>query len=92
MWAEGEEAGGRREGWWRVACPAQPAPRRLLLAGLWPLDLKECLSRPVGGARADCIAAKSPGGELATVQPAGWVPRWTVDVIAPSALITVCAC
>lgn len=42
----GRRGGGRRlcgEGWRRVACPAQPAPRRLLLAGLWPLDLKECL-------------------------------------------------
>lgn len=30
-------------------------------------------------------------GELATVQPTGWVPQWTVNVIPPYLLITVCA-
>lgn len=28
-------------------------------------------------------------GELATVQPIGWVTQWTVNVIPPSPLITV---
>lgn len=74
-------AGCGQRGWWRrvaigrgweeLQCLAQPASRRPLLAGLQPLDLKECLSRPVVGARADDIAAKSLG--RAGHCPAHWL-------------------
>lgn len=56
---EGGDAAGRGGG--ELGCPAQPASRRPLLVGLQFLDLKECLSRPVDGARADDIAARSQG-------------------------------
>lgn len=58
-------------GWEELQCLAQPASRRPLLAGLQPLDLKECLSRPVISARADDIAAKSLG--RAGHCPAHWL-------------------
>lgn len=72
MRAEGMvEEGGYREGLGRVTVPSPAASRRPLLAGLQPLDLKECLSRPVVGARADDIAAKSLG--RAGHCPAHWL-------------------
>lgn len=47
----------------------------------------------MGGARAKDTAAKSLGGGLASGQPTGWVPQWTVNVIPPSSLpLNHCLC
>lgn len=92
--------GCRQRGWWRreapgrdeESCSAQPSlpPSRLLLAGPQPRDLKECLSRPVGGARADEIAAKSLG--RAGHCPAHWLGH-TVDSKCHSSLpLNHCVC